>query len=181
VSLPPLVIDLFSGTGSATRAFEEAGWQVVRVELDERFPADHRDVLDFTWTGRRPTLVWASPPCTEFARESMPWCRPGATPSLDLVIAAERIIADLKPDYWVIENVRGASRYITPRHGRPLVLGPVFLWGRFPAFRAVVRPWKERLSSKQKAERAAIPYAISRGLLEVIESDLFFRHLGVAA
>jgi tRNA/tmRNA/rRNA uracil-C5-methylase (TrmA/RlmC/RlmD family) len=29
-----VVIDLFSGTGSATKPFAEAGYKVIRVELD---------------------------------------------------------------------------------------------------------------------------------------------------
>jgi site-specific DNA-cytosine methylase len=167
-----LMLDLFAGTGGASRAFDAAGWEVVRVELDPAFPAEHHaDVSTWSWAGRRPTLVWASPPCTEFARESMPWCRTGAVPSLALVDAAERIIRECRPDFWVIENVRGATRYLTPRYGRPLVLGPVFLWGRFPRFYARVRHWKERLSSTQRAQRAAIPLAVSAGLLRAIEAD----------
>jgi site-specific DNA-cytosine methylase len=167
-----LMIDLFAGTGGASCAFRSAGWDVVRVELDPTHPAEvHADVSAWSWSGRRPTLIWASPPCTEFSRESMPWCRTGAVPSLALVEAAERIIRECQPDYWVIENVRGATRFLTPRYGTPLVLGPVFLWGRFPRFRATVRPWKERLSSDQKAARAAIPLAVSAGLLRQIEAD----------
>jgi hypothetical protein len=166
------MLDLFAGTGNASAAFRAAGWQTVRVELDPACDADvHADIATWAWDGPRPALIWASPPCTEFSRESMPWCRTGATPSLDLVDAAERIIAACRPDYWVIENVRGAGPYLTPRYGRPLVLGPVFLWGQFPRFRATVPFWKERLSSTQKRERAAIPHAISAGLLRAIEAD----------
>jgi hypothetical protein len=167
-----LMLDLFAGTGGASAAFRAAGWEVVRVEMDRAFPAEHHaDVAAWSWAGRRPSLVWASPPCTEFSRESMPWSRTGATPSLALVDAAERIVRECRPDFWVIENVRGATRYLTPRYGDPLVLGPVFLWGHFPRFRARVMPWKERLSSKQRAARAAIPYAVSAGLLRAIEAD----------
>lgn len=170
--MPDLMIDLYAGTGGASRAFREAGWEVVRVELDTAHQAEHHaDVAAWSWSGRRPTLVWASPPCTEFSRESMPWTRTGAVPSLALVEAAERVIRECGPTYWVIENVRGATRYLTPRHGTPLVLGPVFLWGRFPRFHATVRPWKERLSGDQKAARAAIPMAVSVGLLRAIEAD----------
>jgi site-specific DNA-cytosine methylase len=166
------MLDLFSGTGNASQAFLAAGWRVVRVERDPRHAADvYADLTDWSWDGPRPTLVWASPPCTEFSRESMPWTRTGAVPSLALVDAAERIIQATQPPYWVIENVRGATRYLTPRYGTPLVLGPVYLWGHFPRFRATVRPWKERLSSTQRVRRAAIPPIISQRLLTWIEAD----------
>ncbi len=171
----PLVIDLFAGTGSATEPFRQAGWEVVRVELEERFEAEyHADVRHWHWNGRRPTLVWASPPCTEFSKESMPWSRTGRQPSLELVEAAERVMRECDPPFWVIENVKGATRYLRERHGKPLCLGPVRLWGKFPWFRVRVPPWKERLSSRKKAERAAMPFQIGDGLRKAIEGSLFF-------
>ena len=63
------VLDLFSGTGSATQAFADAGHEVVRVEMDERFPAEvHADVRDIDpRTLPAFDFVWASPPCTSFS------------------------------------------------------------------------------------------------------------------
>ncbi len=175
--MKPLMLDLFSGTGGASAPFATTGWEIVRVELDPQFEAEfHADVRSWSWRGRRPALVWASPPCTEFARESMPWCRTGQAPSMELVDAADRAIRECDPDFWVIENVKGASRYLTPRYGTPLVLGPVFLWGRFPRFRTRVPYWKERLSSKDRAKRAAIPWKIGDGLRRAIEGTFGFCH-----
>lgn len=169
------MIDLFSGTGGASAPFAAAGWEVVRVEIDPQFPAEHQaDVRGWSWTGRRPTLVWASPPCTEFSREAMPWCRTGKVPSLELMDAADRIIRECDPDFWVIENVKGATRYLAPRYGPPLSLGAVRLFGQFPRFKRFVKGWKERLSSRRKAERAAMPWAIGDGLRQAIEECLPF-------
>ncbi len=177
-----LMLDLFAGTGSASAPFRRVGWEVVRVELDPQFPAEfHADVRDWIWTGRRPTLVWASPPCTEFARESMPWSRTGKTPSLELVEAAERVIRECDPQFWVIENVKGASRHLRKKHGQPLCLGPIRLWGKFPWFTARVPPFKERLSSRQKKERARIPFAVADGLRRSIMGDLFYHQTTPAA
>ncbi len=211
--MKPLMLDLFAGTGGASRPFRDAGWEVVRVELDPSFEAEvHADVREWSWTGRTPTLVWASPPCTEFAREAMPWCRTKPawvrcpccenfwcnrhemhahdcrcppieewttdpysvkTPSLDLIDATDRIIRECSPDFWIIENVKGATRYLQPRYGKPLCLGPVRLFGRFPRFFARVPFWKEKLSSKRRTERAAMPYQIGESLRKSIESSLF--------
>lgn len=71
ITRPLRVLDLFSGTGSATEAFKRAGHDVFRVELDEQFPAElHADVRDVTPTDLPwpdPDFVWASPPCTSFS------------------------------------------------------------------------------------------------------------------
>jgi hypothetical protein len=166
------MLDLFAGTGGASAAFREAGWGVVTVDND---PAHQTDVVAdlraWSWTGRRPTLVWASPPCQEFSRMSMPWTRaknPPA-PSTELVEAALRIVQETRPRYWVVENVRGAIPYLRPLLGRPrLSCGPFFLWGYFPWFRAGVAPFKEHLGSRDAVRRAAVPRHVSTGLLEAI-------------
>jgi hypothetical protein len=166
----PLILDLFSGLGGASKPFRDRGWQVVTVELDPKFSPDIvADVSTFSWRGERPTLIWASPPCTEFARESMPWSRTGKAPDLSLVQAVYRVVGESKPVWWVVENVRGAQRWI----GRAVMnIGPVYLWGWFPPFKSTPAYGKERLSSKDKAERARIPYEIGASLADVIEECL---------
>lgn len=171
--LKPLMLDLFAGTGGASQVMRMRGWDVIRVENDGRFPAHHRDIKTFSHRGQRPVLVWASPPCTEFSRESMPWCRTGKTPSMDLVFEALRVILETTPQFWVIENVRGAQPWFRryPMLGAASArCGPVYLWGKLPpADWPQVAGWKERLSSKQKVARAAIPHSISEALANGVE------------
>lgn len=141
---------------------------------DPSFSPDHAcDVRSFRPTGRF-HFVWLSPPCDEFARESMPWCRTGRAPSMDLVVAGLNTVGAINPPLWCLENVRGATRYITPLVGSPRRAGPFFLWGRLPRDLALpqVAPFKERLSSKRKAERARIPYALSLAIILGVEADL---------
>lgn len=171
----PLMLDLFSGTGSASAPFVCHGWEAIRVEQDSRFDAEHSvDVRGWSWTGRAPSLLWASPPCTEFARESMPWCRTGRVPSLELVRAVLRIVCECDPLFWVLENVRGSIRWLAPVLGRPLILGPVCLYGRFPPFGARVPGWKEGLSSARRTERGMIPVAVADGLRRSIQGSFSF-------
>ena len=40
------ILDLFAGTGSATKAFEDAGHEVIKVELDTYFEAHERDIME---------------------------------------------------------------------------------------------------------------------------------------
>lgn len=214
-----LMLDLFAGLGGASQAMRERGWEVVTVDNDPAFGCTvTADLASWSWDGPTPDLVWASPPCTEFSRESMPWCRSKPAwvpcdcceshwcnrhgkhayecpcppveewelspyvvhpPSLALVEAALRIISECKPAWWVIENVRGATKYLNPLLGEPKQShGPFFLWGRFPEFGAKVKPFKEKLSSKERARRAKVPKNVSRALAVACESSLFVNEGG---
>lgn len=63
------VVELFSGTGSVTKAFEEAGYNVTRVDIDNTFKPDLcMDILDVTadMLPKQPMFLWASVPCESF-------------------------------------------------------------------------------------------------------------------
>lgn len=112
----------------------ERGWDVVTVDNDPRFNADvTADVREWKWTGERPDLVWSSPPCVEFSRESMPWCRRGVVPDMSIVEACVRISRETKARFWLLENVRGAIRWFKPTMGEPRYrMAPIYLWGAGP-------------------------------------------------
>lgn len=105
----------------------------------------------------------------------MPWCRTGNAPSLDLVKATTRIVAECNPTWWVLENVRGAVKWLRPMLGEfRASYGPFFFWGQFPAFRCRVRKRKkEGMSSSWKAERARVPEELSEALAKACEGGLF--------
>lgn len=167
-----LMLDLCAGLGGASQAMRERGWTVVTLDYDPRFGTDIvADLSTWRYEGPTPDLVWCSPPCTEFSRESMPWCRTGAMPDLTLLKAARRLVGEIQPRYWILENVRGAVPYL----GRPREIhGPFFLWGHFPRLgrpRLAMRP-KESYSSRQQAERAMIPRALSEAVALAVESQV---------
>jgi len=129
-----LVFDFFAGTGSSTRAFEDAGHTVIKFELDQQFDADeHVNVLDLTAADLiarygRPDFVWASPPCTAFSVASIGhhWHAPGepkteaARVAQDLVVHTRRLIEELNPALgFVIENPRGMLRKLPALDGIP--------------------------------------------------------------
>ena len=210
------MLDLFSGLGGASEAFVQAGWEVMRIENNPLLAGvpntkimcvfELRDLLEekkaimdmFGFTRDEVVgdieLIWASPPCDEF---SLAFSAPHAIhtrenpnepyePNMDYLEATLDIIKLLKPRYFVIENVRGSSKFFTEMIGSPprQILGNAqFLWGNFP----LINP----PSYKSKAEvdkrhsplraniRAKIPIEISQALLEAIQSQKSIFDYGV--
>lgn len=163
------MLDLFSGSGAASRAAAVRGWEVVRVDNGEGTAADVRaDLMTWEPPAEPFDLVWASPPCTQLSTASR---LRDVEAGLVLVDAALRIIRTVRPRWWVLENVHGATRAIGSRIGPPVACyGSFYLWGVFPPFAADVPREKTKLSGRRRAERrAAIPWSISDGLVRACE------------
>jgi hypothetical protein len=166
------MVDLFSGSGSASRAAAVRGWEVVRIDNGEGTAADIVADLS-TWSpppsSVRADLVWASPPCTLLSTAGR---KRDVAEGLVLVRAALRIIRELSPRWWVLENVHGATRAIGSLIGPPVAqVGSFYLWGCFPPFDAKVPRDKTKKSGRRRAERrAAIPWALSDGLVRACEA-----------
>lgn len=122
-----IIFDLFAGTGSSTKAFEDRGHKVIKIELDDYFEADERDVLQMTadyLKGKygQPDFIWASPPCTTFSvasiRHYWEYVDGVAKPKNDktlmglkMVQHTIQLINELNPTYgWLMENPRGMLR-----------------------------------------------------------------------
>lgn len=187
-----LAVDLFAGTGGATAAFRGAGWDVITLDLASQgrptIVADARD-LPLRPSGREVGFLWASPPCTEFSSANSRVDHTTKRPSLELIAAAFAAVRDLRPRFWVIENVRGAIPFL----GIPAQkIGPWCFWGYFPPLAVDLAMHDHRKAWGATArDRAAVPIEVSRALLESIERhwdvpsllDLrpFRRHRHVAA
>ena len=122
-----IIYDFFAGTGSATKAFEDKGHKVIKIELDESFEADERDILKLTANELiakygRPDFIWASPPCQKFSVASLwkYWAKspngpipkhPSVYEAIDLIKHTLQLIEDLNPvKGWLLENPRGMLR-----------------------------------------------------------------------
>ena len=121
----PLAIDLYAGAGGMSLGFEDAGFRVVGgVEIDSVHAATYRrnfaatpaverdlrlvsgeDLHDwFVGDGRVVDVMFGGPPCQGFSY--MGRNRPN-DPRNDLLLQFARIAAELRPRYFVVENVEG--------------------------------------------------------------------------
>lgn len=131
----PVVLDLCGGTGSWSKPYREAGYDVRLITLPEQ------DVRTYHWKGAPVRGVLAAPPCTMF---SMANPKVKRTPSqlleaLLIVAACLRVISESHPKWWALENPRGMlSKFMgTPtmvfqpwQYGDPWTK-MTLLWGRF--------------------------------------------------
>lgn len=133
-------LDLFSGLGGFSAAFEDAdGWDVYTVDLDpdDRFdpdlqadvmdlrPADLFDLIGHAREEIDVLVVLASPPCTELSLASNGHHNhfddadpktPAARNAVALAYHTIGLVRSLNPDYWFMENPRGKPRQVI---GRP--------------------------------------------------------------
>ena len=173
------VLDLFSGLGGWSKAFKDRGHIVVTVDNNQDFKPDMcKDVMllnqeDFN--GCVFDVILASPPCIEFSKSMMPdsWNKNRTVnPDTLLVEKTISLIKELKPRYWIIENVMGARKYFKPLLGNPKKkVGSRYLWGEFPIFecKPCYGKWKLSPSKNRPALRSLIPYELSLALCLAIE------------
>jgi hypothetical protein len=169
-----LMIDLGAGLGGASSAMKLRGWKVITVDNDPKFHCTiTTDIRTWHYFGDKPDLLWFSMPCDEFARESMPWCKQNKKPNLELIKSCLRIRDEIKPKFWVCENVKGSIKYLYPLMGNYTVsYGAYYFWGYFPQLAEIdlnkIRK-KSSYSSDKKAERARIPFEISYAFARSME------------
>lgn len=116
------MVELFSGSGNMARAFRKEGYKTLTIDLEQE--ADiQKDIRDVTAKeiikklGGRPNVLWASPPCTAFSvvAISRNWenrypTSKKAMEGIALLCETIRLIMQLKPQKWYIENPRGMMR-----------------------------------------------------------------------
>lgn len=176
--------DLCSGLGGWSEAFVQAGWVVIRIEVNpalEYVPFtriwDVKEWVDWIDDLPHPDLVVASPPCTEFSTADWRKDRETLKPDMSIVRACLDIIDYIKPDYWILENVKGACRYFIPiiGHHRQAIgnrQSPQFyLWGNFP-YISMKPGWKHyKTDVRDPQKRAMIPFEMSFQLVRTLEQQ----------
>ena len=117
------MLELFSGTGVMTLCFREQGFDTYTIDNNQDHAPDLcTDIQELTSTEiiqlfGKPTIIWASPPCTTFSTLSISKHWRGNEPltelcrrNIELVRYTLQLIKELDPFWWFIENPRGKLR-----------------------------------------------------------------------
>lgn len=210
------VLELFAGTRSIGKAFEARGHEVFSVEWDKRFDkidlyADigaicAQDIID---RFGRPDVIWASPDCTTYSIAAISHHRKkekngNLAPVSEYAKFCDRVnknvlrlIADLKPKYWFIENPRGGLRKMDFMNGLPRHtitycqygdrrMKPTDIWTNHedPGFKPMCHngdPCHEKAPRgaktgtqglKNSAERSKIPRLFCEHIVEICERNI---------
>lgn len=170
------ILDLCGGTGSWSKPYQKAGYDVILVTLPDM------DVRDFKHGGEVHG-IFAAPPCTMFASSGARWKRSKEQmrDAISIVDACFRIIMTHNPQWWVLENPIGTlKRYIgKPRmYFQPYEYGDPYtkrtcLWGNFDnPKKNVVRPTegsKMHLlppGEKRQEQRSITPQGFAQAFFE---------------
>lgn len=126
------VLELFAGSRSIGKAAEELGMEVFSSDLLPFDGIDYAcDIREFDLTKLPfvPDVVWASPPCTAFSVASIGRHWKGSkkgsyTPftdsarlGLELLDATLKVIEQINPKFFFIENPRGLMRKMPQLEG----------------------------------------------------------------
>lgn len=123
------MLELFAGTRRMADTFEKHGFETYTVEIDKSFPRIdlYEDIMNVTsemilQNFGQPSVIWASPVCTSYSVAAISTHRRkesdgNLAPITDyakfsdsMVQHTLKLIEELNPVYFFIENPRGALR-----------------------------------------------------------------------
>ena len=169
------VIDLYCGLGGWVQAFPKSwditGYDIMDFSKEYPFKFIQCELMKHNNFPGNVDLIVASPPCTEFSKSSLPksWaCNRNKEPDIEFALKlfnrAREIINQVKPKYWIIENVRGAVKFVGKQDYK---IGSRYLWTNMnldiknEEFNDAYGKYKMLPSPNRAALRSRIPYSIS--------------------
>lgn len=174
------ITDLYCGLGGWARGLINTGHDVTGydiVDFSSYYPGKfvQADLLSFDDFPETDVIV-ASPPCTDFSKASFPktWKSvqrfpPDINMAMRLFNRVYEIIDQINPKYWIIENVRGAEKYMGKSNFH---IGSRYFWSNFPSFSVdsddIYGKWKLPPTKDRAALRSVIPYSVSHKLGEIL-------------
>ena len=179
------ILDLYCGLGGWAKGFVEQGHDVTGydiIDFSRQYPGKfvYADLLIFNDFPMADVIV-ASPPCTDFSKSSFPktWKSvqrypPDIPQALRLFNHVYEIVSRVKPKYFIIENVRGAQKYVGKAR---MHIGSRYFWGDFPPFTVegtddIYGKWKMPPSEERASLRSVIPLSISRRFCQTVTDVL---------
>ncbi len=182
-------LDLFCGLGGWSDGLAMEGFEVLGVEINEEIADLYKHpviVADVTKLNPEDfhgyDLIVGSPPCRDFTYGSDSHWKIKKDPNrgIRLVKSYLKFIDVAKPTYWLMENVRGLTKYIDLEPRGVFKLSRTMwrpFWGNFPGFlipcdygkpsMREIDYWGWSTSEKGRLrswEKARIPLPISRSL-----------------
>ena len=105
------LLELFSGTGSVGKVAHEAGWEVVSVDITNKYsdPTHIVDIMNWNYEmypAGHFDVVWASPPCVEYSilKHNNTTMTTDLERADGIVKRTLEIIGYFRPERWFIEN-----------------------------------------------------------------------------
>ncbi len=181
----PVILSLCDFSGEWSRPYEEAGYDVTRIDLKHG-----QDVRLFEHIDGPIHGILAAPPCDHFAASGARWWEgkgePAILDGLAIVDACLRAVAIYRPEWWALENPVGRlRRWLGPPawsfdpndFGDPWTKR-THLWGHFTppmpiyaptarlACAATLGSKMHRMSSTHKAQRSETPGGFAMAFFE---------------
>jgi hypothetical protein len=138
------LLDLCCGMGGWSVGFHRHGFDCDGVDIvDVGYPYNLilEDLRDYHPKPSHYDVIVASPPCTEFSELLFLAVAKGQrgpgdiNKAMELVKECIRVIDEAKPEFWVLENVKGSVKHIATLLGQPKIsFKPWYLWGKLPTF-----------------------------------------------
>ncbi len=216
---PLKVLDLFSGLEGWSKSFRDRGHDVITVDFEAKFhPTICANILtlnpkDFKKFGKI-HIILSSPPCNCFSVASISTYWSGGknqyvpknektVTAIETVKHTLKLIKELNPSYWVLENPVGVLRslpFMKLYHRHTVTycqygehrMKPTDLWGKFPPTFSARRcrngdKCHDRTprgscktgtqSIKKVEERALIPYQLSLEICLACEYGMMKKHV----
>ncbi len=179
-----LILSLCDYSGNWSRPYEEAGYEVMRVDLQRGQDVRLMRRLEVPVHG-----ILAAPPCTSFSKAGARWWaergEAAILEGLAIVDACLRAVAIYRPAWWALENPAGRLRQwlgdpawsFQPHNFGDPWTKQTFLWGNFTPPVGMFAPSAvevaptlgdvtTRMSSSDRNGRSATPEGFSRAFFE---------------